>query len=121
MDHKIDFSESPTGAIETEIGQRLEALRLARNVSQAELANEAGVSRGTVARVEGGGGASLATLIRLLRALGIAERLAMLLPEANVQPIDRVRLKGKQRQRARPSSRAKPGDWHWGDTSDQDG
>jgi len=115
MAHNDQLSAWPAEAIEAEIGRRLEAARLAANISQAELAAEAGVSRRTITRLESGEGVSVNTLIRILRALGLEDRLAMLLPEADVSPIDRVRLHGKSRQRARPSARAAPGDWTWGD------
>lgn len=114
----IDFSLAPIPQIEAEIGRRLEALRLQENISQADLAAEAGVSRRTVTRLENGGGISLETLIRIMRALGIANHLDALLPEPGIRPIDRVRLKGRQRQRARTKSAGTAGDWTWGDDRD---
>jgi putative transcriptional regulator len=56
-----------------------------------------------------------------MRALGIANRLEALFPEPGISPIDRVRLQGKQRQRARRPSRADPGEWTWGDDKDRAG
>lgn len=111
----IDFSLAPIPQIEAEIGRRLESLRLEQNISQADLAAEAGVSRRTVTRLENGGGISVETLIRIMRALGIASHLDALLPEPGIRPIDRVRLKGRQRQRARAKSADTAGDWTWGD------
>ena len=110
-----DFSIAPIPAIEAEIGRRLEAIRLQENISQADLADEAGVSRRTITRLENGGGVSLETLIRIMRALGIAGRLDALLPEPGIRPIDRVRLQGRQRQRARSKPTASAGRWTWGD------
>jgi transcriptional regulator with XRE-family HTH domain len=108
---------------EAEIGRRLEGVRLAANVSQAQLAAEAGVSRRTITRLENGGGVSLDTLIRVMQALGLADRLEALVPDPDVRPIDRVRLKGKQRQRARrkapPQSTGTSG-WTWADDNDAD-
>jgi transcriptional regulator with XRE-family HTH domain len=115
MSPKIDFSLAPIHDIEAELGRRLEAIRLEENISQEALAAEAGVSRRTITRLENGGGISVETLIRLMRALGVANRLEALLPEPGIRPIDRIRLKGKQRQRARRSAAVEPGDWTWGD------
>jgi transcriptional regulator with XRE-family HTH domain len=112
---KTDFTLAPIPEIEAEIGRRLEAIRLEENISQDALAAEAGVSRRTITRLENGGGISVETLIRLMRALGVANRLEALLPEPGIRPIDRIRLKGKQRQRARRPAAAEPGDWTWGD------
>jgi transcriptional regulator with XRE-family HTH domain len=121
MSPKLDFSLAPIPEIEAEIGRRLEATRLQQNISQEELAAEAGVSRRTITRLENGGGISVETLIRLMRALGIANRLEALLPEPGVTPIDRVRLKGKERQRARRPAGAETGEWTWGDDEDRAG
>jgi putative transcriptional regulator len=121
MSLTLDFTLAPIPEIEAEIGKRLEATRLKQNVSQADLAAEAGVSRRTISRLENGGGVSVETLIRLMRALGIANRLEALLPEPGISPIDRVRLQGKQRQRARRPNRSDPGDWTWGDDKDRAG
>lgn len=115
MSPNTDFSLAPIPEIEAEIGRRLEAIRLEENISQDALAAEAGVSRRTITRLENGGGISVETLIRLMRALGVANRLEALLPEPGIRPIDRVRLKGKQRQRARRSAATGSSDWSWGD------
>jgi transcriptional regulator with XRE-family HTH domain len=117
---QIDFSLAPIPELEAEIGRRLEAARLEQNISQAQLAAEAGVSRRTITRLENGGGVSVETLIRLMRALGIASRLETLLPEPGIRPIDRVRLKGKERKRARRTAGARTADWTWGDDEDRD-
>jgi transcriptional regulator with XRE-family HTH domain len=118
MAHNEPIQGLPVAAVEAEIGRRLESARLAANVSQAELAAEAGVSRRTITRLESGEGVSVNTLIRVLRALGLGDRLAALLPEAEVSPIDRVRLKGQTRQRARPAARPEAGGWTWSDDAD---
>ena len=118
MAHNIDFDSAPLGAIEAELGRRLEGARLAANVSQAELAAAAGISRRTVTRLENGEGVSLDTLIRVMRALGIAGRLDALVTPPEVRPIERIRLRGKQRKRASPSARPVPGKWSWDDEPD---
>lgn len=121
MSSKPDFSLAPIAEIEAEIGRRLEAVRLQENISQAALAAEAGVSRRTITRVENGAGASVETLIRLMRALGIANRLDALLPEPGISPIDRIRLKGRERRRARRPADTDTAEWTWGDDADRRG
>lgn len=101
--------------IEIEIGRRIEGARLAANISQAALAAEAGISRRTLTRLENGGGVSLDTLIRVMRALGLDERLLTLLPDPDVRPIDRVRLRGRQRRRAGRKSGTPAAEWTWAD------
>jgi len=118
MAQKIDFNLAPTEEVEAALGRQIEALRLAKNINQTKLAKSAGVSRRTITRLENGEGVSLDTLIRIMRALGVAGNLASLLPDPSVRPIERVRMKGRQRQRARTPSKSsaskKASDWAWG-------
>jgi len=114
MPHKIDYSLASISEIEAEIGRRLEAIRLGENISQSQLADEAGISRRTITRLENGEGISVDTLIRIMRALDLTNRLEIMLPDPSIRPIDRIRLKGKQRQRARPSAGRTSDDWTWG-------
>jgi predicted transcriptional regulator len=103
--------------IERTIGKRLKGMRLEQNVSQAELASLAGISRKTVSSVESGGGCALSTLIRMLRALGQLAKLEELLREPDVSPINIHYGKDRQRQRAsgsRVKEQPNP-DWQWGD------
>ncbi len=68
-------------AILKELGGRLAAARLLRNQTQAALAEEAGLSKRTVERLEAGEvAARLSALIRVLRALDLADRLDLLAP-----------------------------------------
>ena len=113
MIQNTDYLTASSQAIEADLGARLQALRLARNVSQSTLAEEAGVSRRTITRLEHGDGTSLDTLIRVMRALGIADRLDVLLPDPAVRPVERVRLKGRERKRAREKTTAEPAGWSW--------
>ncbi|MEM7081263.1 MAG: helix-turn-helix transcriptional regulator [Pseudomonadota bacterium] len=103
-------------AVERVLGRRLEQLRLAKNINQTTLANEAGVSRRTITRLENGQGTSLDTLIRVMKALGVVHRFDTLLPDPSVRPIDRVRRKGKERQRAREVTASRStASWQWQD------
>ena len=113
MAHKVDYSVSTPETIEAALGQQLEKLRLSRNISQAQLASDAGVSRRTITRLANGEGISMDTFIRVLQALGLANRLATLLPDPAARPVERVRLGGRERQRARASSKSDPATWQW--------
>lgn len=106
-------------AVLAELGSRLERVRLDRNLTQEQLAGEAGVSRQTLGRIEAGGPAKLPALVRVLRALGMLDALDAAIPEPLPSPIDQLRHQGRQRRRARPPARdaAPPGDgggWSWG-------
>ena len=115
MTPQIDYESAPIEAVQADLGRRVEVLRLGRNIQQLELAREAGVSRRTITRLENGQSVSLDTLLRVMRALGISGRLAALLPDPTVLPVDRVRLKGKERKRASGRKTKARGAWTWAD------
>lgn len=117
MSYSMDFSLAPSDQIEAALCARLEAIRLSRNITQAQLAREAGVSVRTIGRLEHGDGVSLDTFVRVMKALRIERHLEALLPDPSVRPVERVGFGGVQRQRARPVSgttRQSSG-WTWGD------
>jgi transcriptional regulator with XRE-family HTH domain len=91
-------------AVLAEIGARLERLRLSRNITQARLAREAGVSRATIIRVEDGESVQMSTMVKLWRALDLLAAIDVALPERIDSPIaalERERLRRRhERQRA---------------------
>jgi transcriptional regulator with XRE-family HTH domain len=107
-------------AILQELGERLAGARLERNLTQAALAEEAGVAKRTVERLESGQAATqLSGFVRVCRALGLLERLDALVPEGTASPIAQLKLQGRKRQRAtgRKASAAAAKKWTWGDAS----
>jgi transcriptional regulator with XRE-family HTH domain len=76
--HKVkmlDFDLAPLSRICTELGARLRTQRLAQMVSQAELAQRAGVSTGTIKNIERKGQASLESIVRVAQALNLSHEL----------------------------------------------
>ncbi len=86
-----------------EVGERLRGFRLQQNVTQAELADAAGVGHATVKRAEAGENIRLETIVKILRALGRVEALDSFLPEPLVSPIRLADQRERGRQRARRS------------------
>ena len=82
------------------LGEGVRRERLVMNWTQAALAERAGVGKRTVQNAERGEGMSVGTLVALMRALGIAERLALLFPEPELSPVRLAKLKRRDRQRA---------------------
>ena len=91
---------STNDEILAELGQRLQRYRLQQNRTLADVARQAGVGLRTAARAEAGQNPTLATVIKLLRALGRVEALDAFLPEPLVSPIQLAELSGSRRQRA---------------------
>jgi len=102
----------------TELGGRIARIRLERNLTQAQLATQAGVAKRTVQRLETGAVATqLSGFIRVCRILDVVERFDLLVPEPVPSPVAQLKLGGKQRQRASVSKSARPviKQWQWGD------
>lgn len=95
---KAVASTTPVFADLARLGGQVEAYRLSRNITQADLAKAAGISRTTLSRLELTGSGTLETMLRVLRALGVEDRLFLLVPDAKLSPLDPL---GGQRQRAR--------------------
>lgn len=101
-------------------GERLATVRLDHEWSQEKLARQARVAKRRVERLEAGEvTANLAGFVRILRALGLLERLDLLVPEATPGPMEQLRMHGKRRRRASAKKNvdAKPRNWQWGDDS----
>jgi putative transcriptional regulator len=113
MKHHIDFHTASSETIIEALGKRLDEIRLSRNISQADLAREAGVSRSTLTRLADGKPVSLDSFIRVMLALRLSDHLAALLPDPAVRPVDRVSLDG-ERQRA-SGRRVQTSAWTWAD------
>jgi transcriptional regulator with XRE-family HTH domain len=109
-------------AVLAELGARLERTRLERDMSQLELAAEAGVERKSVQRMEGGEPVRLVSFVRVLRALDLLDALDRLVPEPLPSPIELLKLHGRRRRRASGERGAGDADaeeakesWRWGD------
>lgn len=98
------------------IGERLARLRLAKNLTQGQLAEQAGLGLRTVQRLELGTATQLAGFVRVCRVLGLVERFDALLPEETASPIAQLKLQGRKRRRATgkkaPAAAKK---WTWGE------
>ncbi len=105
-----------TTAAVAELGARLRRHRLERNLTQDELAEESGIGRATLQRLERGESVQLTSLIGLLRVLGLLDGLEVLVPEPVPSPLERIKTEGRRRQRARTSQEREVADatWTWG-------
>jgi transcriptional regulator with XRE-family HTH domain len=105
-------------AVLKELGGRLADARIEQNLTQAALAEKAGVSKRTVERLESGEVATqLSGFLRVCRALGLLERFETLLPEPVPGPMAQLKQAGRKRQRAtgKKSGPDKTKKWTWGE------
>jgi transcriptional regulator with XRE-family HTH domain len=100
-----------------ELGDRLRRTRIRRDLTQRDLAREAGVSVDTVKRLESGRAIGTDNLVRVLRVLGLVGALGQAIPEPPPSPLERLERQGAERQRVRHPRRSEraSGGWSWGD------
>jgi transcriptional regulator with XRE-family HTH domain len=105
--------------IMAEIGSRITRHRIRIGLTQAALAEQSGIGKRTLERIEAGESIQLPNMIRILRTLDLLKNLDVTIPEASTGPMDLLKRKGKERKRASTEkiaeSSAKP--WSWNDES----
>lgn len=114
-----ELGKSNNETIRKELGRRLRRERLNRNITQAALAEKAGISRRTLIGAERGEPFTIDTLLSILRELGCLAQIDLFLPEPEISPVQLSKLKGKQRQKASgkltyPTTRSTP--WVWNES-----
>lgn len=113
---KIDNLLSDDSVL-AEIGSRIATRRLALQLTQSQVAQQAGIAKRTLERVEAGQSAQLATIVRILRVLESLPELERILPESGPSPMELLQHQGRRRRRApgRKLTPAIPGSWTWDD------
>jgi len=96
-----DMQHKTVSEWEAELGQQFRALRLNRNLDQIVVAEGAGVALSALKNIEGGRGATLKTMIKVLRFMGRTDWLEALSPPISISPLQIARNKP---QRIRASS-----------------
>lgn len=113
---KINNTQSDA-AVLAELGQRLARRRIAMQLNQAELADQAGIGKRTLERIEAGESAQMTSIIRVLRALDLLSGLDPLVPETSMRPMELLKHGGRTPKRVRKrgdtasASTSKP--WTW--------
>ena len=92
-------SNQTPAAIAEVIGERIKQARLNANLTQQQVADNAGITRKLVVRAEKGK-TQLETMIAILQALEIVEQLDNFVPPQEISPLQLAKLQGQKRQRA---------------------
>lgn len=102
-------TDMSNASILTELGSRIKNLRLSKNKDQQQFSYDSGVSLRTLSRLENGHSISLEAVLKVIRTLGLIERLDLLLPTTEISPVQQAKNKHqKQRQRASGQRKASP-------------
>jgi transcriptional regulator with XRE-family HTH domain len=102
-------SELTDLAVLHEVGDRLERRRIDAGLTQAQLAEEAGISKRTVERIEAGDSTDFVMLLRVLRVLKFLEALDLLVPDLPQSPLVLLKSRGRARKRVGHARRPKDG------------
>ena len=110
----MDYNMMTDEDVIRNLAEQVEKIRIAHQLKESEIEESAGISRKTLYNFrQGATGISLKNFIRLLRALGEADRLQRMFtdlesysPLRENEPEFRKRVRGKQKR---------SGDFKWGD------
>lgn len=94
------YAMDDTAIVKT-IGTYIRNERLQQNLTQEDLSKHAGINRWTLTQVEGGRAISLTNLIAILRSLKVLHVFDEFVVTDTIDPLERMKLVKKQRQRAR--------------------
>lgn len=98
---KTPVARARQDQLQLQLGEAVRRLRLERDIDQVTLGEMAGVSRRTVINLEQGRGATTATLVSIVDALGAADWIDALSPPATLSPMALLRLQQEQ-ERSQP-------------------
>lgn len=96
-----------TEELEQGLGRSVRALRIGAELTQVELAERANVSVGALKHLESGSGATITTLVKVLRALDAADWLATLSPPATFDPMALLEQRRKEARAAKAPMRVR--------------
>ena len=100
-------------AIAKEISSRFKQYRIEYPMTREELADRSMVSAGTIARFENGSDIGLVNFIKLLKALGLDEKLDLLIPDPEERPSYYAEKKPLKKRARKPTKTETS--WKWGD------
>ena len=100
-------------AIISFIGEYLKHQRLNQNITQAKIAEIAGINRWTMSKIENGEPISLISLIQILRALNLLNVLDVFKVQTQLSPLDLAKIERQKRKRARDNDNIKHNENEW--------
>ncbi len=89
------------------IGEKVKDTRLMQNITQENLAAEAGISLSSVKKIEGGHIGSFDSLIRVLRTLGLLDTLQRLAEPMELSPNEYYEFVNSAKRNSRRRAREK--------------
>lgn len=97
----MEWNSLSNSEILQEIGERIKKLRISKKLTQQQVADKAGVSLFTMAKIEKGFSVSLSMLVAVLRVLRLLDNLELLFPDTQISPVTLLKQKKKVEKRVR--------------------
>jgi transcriptional regulator with XRE-family HTH domain len=88
--------------LEASLGMQIQKVRLSKNLDQVTVAERAGVSVRALRNLEAGRGSTLATFVRVLKALERTDLLTSLVETPTVNPLELLRKPAARQRASRP-------------------
>jgi transcriptional regulator with XRE-family HTH domain len=92
---------------EAELGRQVRTLRLRQNIDQRQLADRAGIALNAVKHLETGKGATLRSMVKVLRALNRVDWLRALAPTVSISPVQMLKSKAPRRRASKKKNKKK--------------
>lgn len=101
---------------EVALGEQLRGLRLRQNLTQADLAKRADVALNAVKALETGSGATIGSLMAVVKALGRQSWVTTLQPQVTVSPMQMIHTRHVRQRASSPRSQTPDSDDAGGDS-----
>ena len=101
----MNWNSLSNSAIIEEVGKRLKEYRFQRQLTQQELAEQAGVNVFSIKQIEKGKAVTLTVFLSVLRVLRLLDNLELFIPEIGISPIELLKLKGKTPKRIKKTKK----------------
>jgi transcriptional regulator with XRE-family HTH domain len=88
--------------IQADLGAAVKALRLSKNLTQADVAAKADLAVRALINLEAGHGSSIGTLVRALKAMDATDVITRLVPKPGISPIALLKVSQARRRARRP-------------------
>jgi transcriptional regulator with XRE-family HTH domain len=88
-----------------ELGRQLREQRLRMNLDQRQLAKQAGAALNAVKNLESGRGATISSLVKVLKALGRVDWLTTLAPSVSISPMQVLQARKVRKRASKPRGR----------------
>lgn len=108
MNKKKDYKEYIK-----DLGEKIKIYRIMKEMSQQDLADQTGVSKRSISRLEQGESVQLDNLLKILLALELGDNIELLVPDQTKRPSYYLGKTDSRPKRVR--KRTEKSDFKWGD------